>query len=55
MPFVLGPMGNIKAKKGNAGHPVRETRNKYKEECSSHSRDGNRMLWGRKRFFSLRG
>lgn len=37
MPFVLGPMGNIKEKKGNAGppgidDPVGETRNKDNEK-----------------------
>lgn len=42
VPFVLDSMGNIKARKGNAGHPIRETRSKYNEKCSSYIRDGNR-------------
>lgn len=51
VPFVLDSMGNIKAKKGNVGHPIRETRSKYNEKCSSYTRDGNRNALGEGEFF----
>lgn len=56
MPFVLGPMQNMKAKRGSAvptgiDDPVGERRNKDNKKCNGYIRDINKMLWGKGRFF----